>query len=257
MSESSNSTASVQFTLFIFNMISASCAFILITMSISVLIILKRQTFLNKIETLSMDVMPLIIIGISAVITVISVLGFYGVIRDSRHSLLLYAFYLAFCSIGLMLISIVMFIYPASVERNLNEYLEELWLIREAQTLFWNTIQANLECCGVASHIDWGSVPPDSCCQAHEHTQRHGDRKIRKCIPYKTGCVEALYDFVMQYSYIMGAIALACAILQMCDVYLACTLLYRLQRRYWFTRTIWFENFKYSLLRVSSRNNDQ
>lgn len=238
---------SVHYTLHIFNSISATCACTLITIGCIFLFIHRSFDFLNELDALHLDLMPLIFIGLGTIMQITSILGFYGVIRDSRGALFIYVSYLFLCLLGLISVAIIIFLHLAAAQNTLDRVLQELWLDRNAYQSFWYTIQTKLECCGYIGAGDWGLQLPKSCCSigttAAPTAVLTGDARggvdgnfNRSCYAYinsyQIGCLEASHEFIIKYSTVMGFTALACAAISSFGFFFACSLLCRLQRRY-------------------------
>jgi CD63 antigen len=104
----------------------------------------------------------------------------------------------------------------------------------------WEAMQSGMKCCGANHYTDWmnvtifsGNSVPDSCCieQAVGCGQgvlaNHNVTGI-----FDTGCTDVLLKWGQRNVYILGAIALSVAIIQILGVLISCCLAASVRREY-------------------------
>ncbi|KII68241.1 hypothetical protein RF11_13363 [Thelohanellus kitauei] len=106
---------------------------------------------------------PMLIMGLSLLVTLMLIVGFVGVTRGSRILRDLYVF--LYIVVGLGSITAIAFSYTASknfaktLEQCLAHKLGRRWLSSD----FLNWFQQKFKCCGVDNKEDWGGYIPLSC----------------------------------------------------------------------------------------------
>ncbi|XP_015839660.1 tetraspanin-1 isoform X2 [Tribolium castaneum] len=108
---------------------------------------------------------------------------------------------------------------------------------KDAVTLMWDHLQANLKCCGVNNYTDYrsstkwtnsGKVIPESCCVL-EGDPLKLKPKVPSCVTspnevnsyYKQGCFDALVHWIMIHVDVVIGVAVGLGLLELVGIFLA------------------------------------
>jgi len=213
----------IKYLLFIFNFIFVLCGLAILV--IGVLIQIGNQYYSKHIEDIANNVkfpaITLIVVG--SVIFLIAFLGCCGAIRESHCMMVTFACLLL--AILILQVAVAIFVFVSAKNSGeidiKNAYTLNLfnhYKNNSEEKDIVDTIQNALTCCGVEGPRDFDSILgigiPSSCCGKKEST-------CDLQSAYKTGCAEALEDFVKNALVIMGGIALGIAAVELIGIIFA------------------------------------
>ncbi|GAB0096261.1 Tetraspanin [Sergentomyia squamirostris] len=210
----------VKYVLFIFNLLCALCGIALLTIGI---IVLLRASELEKLfGDYNAIAAPILLIILGSVVFVIAFFGCCGAIRESHCLTMTYASFLLILIIGQIVIAAITFAFAGDIATAMTKAFDRIF---HEQNLDVNrelvdTVQSQLECCGLAGPNDWVNIPqniPPSCCAAGI-TDCHAGNAFR------TGCTEALNDWVDISKHIIAWVALGVAAVELVALIFACCL---------------------------------
>jgi CD63 antigen len=213
----------IKYLLFIFNFIFVLCGLAILV--IGVLVQIGNSHYSKHLDEISKNLtfpsITLIVIG--SVIFVLAFLGCCGAIRESHCMMVTFASLL----LTILIIQVAVAIYVFVTVKNSGEidfkdaYAKNLFdnynKEQEAKELV-DTIQEQLECCGVDGPSDFSRLPhaiPGSCC---------GKKNNEICDPvyaYKNGCADSLKDLFNSALKVLGGVALGIAAAELIGIIFA------------------------------------
>lgn len=184
-----------------------------------------------------------ILIAAGAFIFIISFLGYCGAIKESRVLLTAYGLFIIIISLLQITAIVLAAVYKQQAESHMKEFFQHTLRKyyttkerRDAVTLSWDFMMAELHCCGVEGSDDFkkatefikyaneeakGQVVPETCCKLDEGTE---SKKVAlftpedpNCIKSPTttnsymnkGCYKTVYDWIITNLNIVIIVAVA------------------------------------------------
>lgn len=159
----------------------------------------------------------ILFIVLGSVVFVIAFFGCCGAIRESYCMTTTYGFFLMVLIIAQIVVAALVFIYVGDAKEAFKKGFARLFDERDRpqNAELINTIQANLQCCGKNSVLDWLGNTPQSCCKA-------GTAPL--CMPFTTGCQTALGEFIDTAGDVLGWVSLGVAAVELVGLIAACCL---------------------------------
>uniref|UniRef100_A0A1L8DJJ6 Tetraspanin n=1 Tax=Nyssomyia neivai TaxID=330878 RepID=A0A1L8DJJ6_9DIPT len=208
----------VKYILFIFNLLCALSGIALLTIGI---IVLLRASELEKLfGDYNAIAAPIVLIILGSVIFVISFFGCCGAIRESHCLTMTYATFMLILVIGQIVIAAITFAFAGDISTAMTKAFERIFAEQhlDVNQELVNTVQSQLECCGVAGPGDWNPNPvPSSCCAPGVATCTYQNA-------WRTGCRSALEDWVDTSKHVIAWVALGVALVQLVALIFACCL---------------------------------
>uniref|UniRef100_A0A6B2EH14 Tetraspanin n=1 Tax=Phlebotomus kandelakii TaxID=1109342 RepID=A0A6B2EH14_9DIPT len=207
----------VKYVLFIFNLLCALCGIALLTIGI---IVLVNAADLEKLfGDYNAIAAPILLIILGSVVFVIAFFGCCGAIRESHCLTMTYATFLLILIIGQIVIAAITFAFAGDISTAMTKAFERIFNEQhvDVNRELVDTVQSQLECCGVNGPGDWVTAIPSSCC-APGVTNCGYDNAFR------TGCNAALADWVDISKHIIAWVALGVAVIQLVALIFACCL---------------------------------
>jgi tetraspanin-18 len=193
-----------------------------------------------------------ILIAAGAFIFIISFLGYCGAIKESRVLLTAYGLFIVIIAL-LQIASIALAaFYKDKAETHTKEFF--LHTIRkyyttidrkDAVTLSWDFMMAELRCCGVHNSVDFqvasefvkytnekgdGQIVPEACCKLHSNHDLAVFKPVDdNCIYAPTtsnsymqkGCYDTVYDFLISHLNVVIGVAVAVIAVQILGIIFA------------------------------------
>lgn len=208
----------VKYILFIFNLLCALCGVAILTIGGVYLI---KYDFLTKVvDDRNVYWVPVFFVVIGAAIFIIAFFGCCGAIRESSCMVSVYAAFLFLLLVIQIIVGVWVLTSTEDVKEYANRFLKNLWKERHqpGNEQFWNELQRSFKCCGLNTALDWLGETPASCCEPN----------AIECISlvnaYKTGCAEAVRDFVGRAANIGGFVVIGVAAIELIGFIFACCL---------------------------------
>jgi len=147
-----------------------------------------------------------ILIAAGAFIFIISFLGYCGAIKESRVLLTAYGIFIVIIALLQVAAIVLAAVYKSHAENHTREFflhtLKKYYTTKErrdAVTLSWDFMMAELKCCGVNGFEDFqsaeefskyanGQVVPETCCKLKDYTQSDKDQLF---VPVDENCINA------------------------------------------------------------------
>ncbi|XP_044262951.1 tetraspanin-1 [Tribolium madens] len=185
-----------------------------------------------------------ILIAVGGFMFIVSFLGYCGALRESQCLLTTYGICLLVILIAEIAVACLTVAYKPKAEEEtrklLKSTIENYYSPpenKDAVTLMWDHLQANLKCCGVNNYTDYrsstkwtnsGKVIPESCCVL-EGDPLKLKPKVPSCVTspnevnsyYKQGCFDALVHWVMIHVDIVIGVAVGLGLLELVGIFLA------------------------------------
>jgi len=175
-----------------------------------------------------------IIVGV--ILTVVSFFGICAVCTDNGCLFKSFGCLMMLVVIAEFGIAIAILILKVDAEEAISSAMKDSLkdydpLVQSEVTTSWDTIQRNLDCCGVDTYMDWknttfnhpensttyGNNVPDSCCITESdgcgkdqlNPSTHGNGTI-----YEKGCFKTFEDDIEDNAYIVGGAGAGLGVLQ-------------------------------------------
>lgn len=218
--------STIKYVLFVFNLLCSLCGIALVVVGG---VSLAKITEFEQISDEHNIVAPSILfIILGSIVFIIAFFGCCGAIRESYCMTTTYGFFLMVLIIAQIVIAALVFVYVGDAREAFKKGFERIFDQRDvpANRELIDTIQSNLQCCGVKSSLDWGISWPQSCCSS-------GTAPL--CIPHTEGCRARLGEFIDSAGTILGWVSLGVAAVELVGLIAACCLangIRNQQRRY-------------------------
>ncbi|XP_052862426.1 CD63 antigen-like isoform X1 [Anopheles cruzii] len=209
--------STIKYLLFIFNLLCSLCGIALIV--IGAISLVKLDDIRDISDEYNIIAPSVLLIVFGSVVFFIAFFGCCGAIRESYCMTSTYSFCLILLVIAQIVIAVLVFVFIGDVTEAIQKGFERVFNARDQNAInadLVNTIQANLECCGKTSFLDWGVSIPQSCCSSS------GTAPL--CVPFVTGCVNRLADFLDSAGNVVAWVSLGVAGVELLGLISACCL---------------------------------
>ena len=223
-------TKCLKWLLFAFNVFFFSIGVIIL--ALGAWLYVEFDSFLDELAGVKYLNGPILFMVVGSIITVLSFLGCCGACLEKKVLLYLFA--------SLMIVTFILELvggilavtndYDKKLEDSLTKSLsdyEKKDALREA----WDTVQKNLDCCGVNNKTDWEQrltqpkTVPESCCRTELcKTMATGEPKV---VPsnrdvYNIGCYKKIKDEYEGNTVAVAAVGITFAVVQILGIIFAC-----------------------------------
>lgn len=209
--------STIKYVLFVFNLLCSLCGIALVVIGgVSLAKIADLQDISDEHSIVAPSIL-FIVLG--SVVFVIAFFGCCGAIRESYCMTSTYGFFLMVLIIAQIVVAALVFIYVGDAREAFKKGFVRLFDERDRpqNAELIDTIQANLQCCGKTSALDWGLTGfPQSCCS--------GSGTAPLCAPFTTGCKARLGEFIDTAGDVLGWVSLGVAAVELVGLIAACCL---------------------------------
>ncbi|XP_036404806.1 tetraspanin-7-like [Megalops cyprinoides] len=179
---------------------------------------------------------PYVLIGTGAIIVIFGLFGCFATCRGSPWMLKLYAMFLTLVFFAELVAGISGFLFRHEIKGTLEKTYKnavQTYNSTSPQSKAVDTIQTNLQCCGVKSYTDWASTEyfrehgiPMSCCNRTSNCTPDVLKDMDKAAAevYSTGCFSLLTNVMESNLGIIAGISFGIAFFQLIGIFLACCL---------------------------------
>ncbi|XP_055538852.1 23 kDa integral membrane protein-like isoform X2 [Wyeomyia smithii] len=218
--------STIKYVLFVFNLLCSLCGIALVV--IGGVSLAKISEFEQISDEHNIVAPSILFIVLGSIVFIIAFFGCCGAIRESYCMTTTYGFFLMVLIIGQIVIAALVFIYVGDAREAFKKGFQRVFDQRDvpANRELIDTIQSNLQCCGVKSSLDYGLNWPQSCCTS-------GTAPL--CIPHTDGCSARLGEFIDSAGAVLGWVSLGVALVELIGLIAACCLangIRNQQRRY-------------------------
>ncbi|XP_067863324.1 leukocyte surface antigen CD53-like [Heptranchias perlo] len=209
----------LKYMLFAFNLIFWICGCILMGLGIYLLGMNNFGALLPSLPSLSIA-NTLIIVG--SITMVVAFLGCMGAIKENKCLLLSFFILLLLILLIEVTAAIIIFFYDSQIDTFIEDDMklglkklqrDNVTGIAEA----WDTIHAQLKCCGVVNYTDWGNAVPSSCC-----LEKSGTCDSQNA--FQTGCYGLIRNWFESNFLIVGITIICVSIIQVLGMSFAMTM---------------------------------
>lgn len=217
----------VKILLFIFNLIFVAVGIALVACGAYVQVALKD--YFELIEG-SFSSAAALLIAVGVLIFLIAFFGCCGAYKENHLCVMIYAVLLVIIFILEISGGIAGFVLKDKATGMVKEYMEKSL---KNDNKVWDEVQKDFTCCGVDGPKDWEANPkynttlPKSCCASLLANQT-----CTEGLAYTQGCLTKFSNFVEDKIYIIGAVGIAFAFIQMIGIVFACCLARAIRREY-------------------------
>lgn len=212
----------IKFLLFGFNLIFVLAAIGLIAVGAYVQI--KLKDYFELIEG-SFSSAAALCIAVGVIIFFIAVFGCCGAFKENYCCTMIFAVLLVIIFILEIAAGIAGFVLRGKVEHYVEEYMDKTLA---GDNKVWDTVQKDFKCCGVRNYTDWNTLAnktaPASCCVKAGCTPPAGI--------YEGGCLNKFETWLKDKIYIVGAVGIALAFIQIVGILFACCLARAIKKEY-------------------------
>jgi hypothetical protein len=227
-------TKCLKWLLFVFNLFFFAIG--VTVLALGAWIYVEFDSFLSELGGAKYLNGPILFIAVGSIITIISFLGCCGACKEIKCMLYLFAILMTITFI-LELVGGILAVtndfgdkLQDTLKDSTAEY-EDNSAVREA----WDTVQKNLDCCGVDNKTDWFSanwsqgLVPESCCETtlcktNATKLPTFDFKVTDATSgvYDVGCFKKIKDKYEDNSTASAVVAITFAVLQILGIIIAC-----------------------------------
>jgi len=203
--------------------------------------ILEKWVFVQLMSSVAYEATIWLMVSTGCLSILTALLGYSAVAFESRCLLGWYTILLVIIFMIQSVIGLLAYVYQDQVDNELQENLHDNFIstygVHEENTLAVDRIQSKYSCCGSITFSDWTESPwhkehedmavPDSCCKTI--TLGCGMRDHPSNIAY-TGCIHRFSAELSLQLFIVGAVSLCIALLQVIGVIITSCLFSRLHK---------------------------
>ncbi|XP_029909846.1 CD151 antigen [Myripristis murdjan] len=231
-------TICLKYLLFIFNVLFWLAGGVVLVVGVWTLV--EKSDYISLLNSSYFSVSVYILIAAGAIVIVTGIIGCCATLKEMKSLLIVY-FVLLFCIFLLEVIAgLLSYINYQQLDNDLRQNLMETMQQKYQQpgegsiTQAVDRLQQEFKCCGSNSSTDWaGSVwiqatwnkrlVPDSCCKTPSDNcgLRDHPSNIYKV---EGGCIMKLEEFILSQLYILSAVAIGIAFLQVLGMMFTCCL---------------------------------
>jgi CD63 antigen len=212
----------VKFLLFAFNLVFVLVAIGLIAAGAYVQIQLKD--YFDLIEG-SFSSAAALLIAVGVIIFFIAFFGCCGAYKENHTCVLIFAVLLIIIFILEISAGIAGFVLKNKVKGYVEEYMGKT--MKDGNKV-WDEVQTDFDCCGTHGPNDWlnlNKTIPKECCKS----PTSGCTNVTA---YQDGCLDKFTNWVENKIYIVGAIGIAFAFIQLVGIAFACCLARAIKKEY-------------------------
>jgi len=216
----------VKYLIFAFNLVFVLVAIGLIAAGAYVQIALKD--YFDLIEG-SFSSAAALLIAVGVIIFFIAFFGCCGAYKENHTCVLIFAVLLILIFIMEISAGIAGFVLKNKVRGYAEEYMSKT--MKDGNKV-WNEVQTDFQCCGINSPKDWDqyvtnttSFPKSCCILPTNHCNSTSGS-------YTVGCLGKFSNWVSEKIYIVGAIGIAFAFIQLVGIAFACCLARAIKKEY-------------------------
>lgn len=150
------------------------------------------------------------IIALGALVTIIAFFGCCGAIRESQCLLNMYSLCLLVIVVLQVLLAIFVFVYNDDIQQAAFRGWDRLWQGRQVASINQQTIdqiQRAIHCCGNNNPVDYGAIPPASCCSTDAS-------QCNFLYAYQVGCRPQIRSLIQNSSLWIAYMSIAMAIVE-------------------------------------------
>lgn len=217
----------IKLLLFGFNLIFVLAAIGLIAVGAYVQI--KLKDYFELIEG-SFSSAAALCIAVGVIIFFIAVFGCCGAFKENYCCTMIFAVLLVVIFVLEIAAGIAGFVLRGRVEGFVEDYMDKTL---KNNNKVWNEVQKDFKCCGVKNYTDWidaNMTVPSACC----------DKNAKTCDPkttpptgiYKDACLPKFTTWLEDKIYIIGAVGIALAFIQIVGILFACCLGRAIKKEY-------------------------
>lgn len=206
-------------------------------------IVINRTSTYSDLLQDGILTLPVIILIIGLAVGLIGFFGCFGAMRENKCMLYTYASIVMVLFIAQVILGVLVVVYQDEARATGKDTMKDVFehynsSKDEALADTIDTMQSDLECCGVNGYEDWFAILPTGndvtrgCCKKGTDVDNcfRGARADQSEI-YTRGCFEVIEDKIESVSIGLGAAAIALAIIQLVCILIACGLGRQVSRR--------------------------
>lgn len=215
----------VKILLFAFNLIFVLAAIGLIAAGAYVQIQLKD--YFDLIEG-SFSSAAALLIAVGVIIFFIAFFGCCGAMKENYNCVMIFAVLLTIIFILEIAGGIAGFVLKGKVGDTVTKYMGQT--MDNNNTKVWDEVQKDFQCCGIHNASDWTDhkrTVPTSCCKVPSAANCTTTGPL-----YTDGCYDKFSTFIEDKIYIVGAIGIALAFVQIVGILFACCLGRAIRKEY-------------------------
>ncbi|CAH1174147.1 unnamed protein product [Phaedon cochleariae] len=171
-----------------------------------------------------------IILITGILVTLISLLGCLGSIKEVKCMLFIYNITLLAIFVTMLVGGILGYVFREKVEKTIRIGMESS--LRDYGsyapiTEAWDETQTRLQCCGIFGPKDWEGRIPVSCCKLTSAGKRLDCQDLpenNSFTIFTRGCLEVTQQFTKQYAVILGTAAIVLSLLLILGMAFSCSL---------------------------------
>lgn len=218
----------VKFLLFGFNLIFVLAAIGLIAVGAYVQV--KLKDYFDLIEG-SFSSAAALCIAVGVIIFFIAVFGCCGAIKENYCCTMIFAALLVVIFILEIAAGIAGFVMKGQVDDWIEDYMRKSMIDGNK---VWDDVQKDFHCCGIHDYKDWKNIAntttiPSSCCKKDVTCTTTTNPPVGI---YMKGCKDKFGTWLEDKIYIVGAVGIALAFVQIVGILFACCLGRAIKKEY-------------------------
>ncbi|XP_074533410.1 CD151 antigen isoform X2 [Halichoeres trimaculatus] len=231
-------TICLKYLLFLFNILFWLAGGAVLAVGVWTLV--EKSDYISLLNSSLYSASAYILIAAGAIVIVTGIIGCCATLKEMKSLLIVYLILLLCIFLLEIIAGVLAYIKYQELDEDLKQNLQMTMQQRYRQpgedsvTEAVDKLQQEFKCCGSNSSSDWtGSVYiqdednerliPDSCCKTPSD---HCGRRDHPSNIYKVegGCIMKLEEFILSQLYILGAVGIGIAFLQLVGMMFTCCL---------------------------------
>ncbi|KAF7224326.1 CD151 antigen isoform X2 [Nothobranchius furzeri] len=215
-------------------------------LAVGVWTLVEKSDYISLLNSSFYSASAYILISAGVIVIVTGIIGCCATLKEMRSLLVMYLFLLLCVFLLEIVAGVLAYINYQGLDEELRQNLKETMQQKyqqpgeESITQAVDKLQQEFKCCGSHNYSDWtdslwiqeaknSRLVPDSCCKTPSElcgSRNHPSNIYR----VEGGCITKLEDFIQSQLYILGAVGVGIAFLQLVGMMFTCCLYRNLKK---------------------------
>ncbi|XP_035497176.2 CD151 antigen isoform X2 [Scophthalmus maximus] len=231
-------TICLKYLLFLFNILFWVAGGAVLTVGVWTLV--EKSDYISLLNSSFYSASAYILIAAGVIVIVTGIIGCCATLKEMKSLLVVYLILLLFIFLLEIIAGVLAYINYQELDEELRQNLKVTMQQKyqqpgeESVTQAVDKLQQEFKCCGSNNFSDWTEsvwiqaadnkrLVPDSCCKTPSDLCGHRDHPSN-IYKVEGGCIMKLEDFILSQLYILGAVGIGIAFLQLVGMMFTCCL---------------------------------